>query len=227
MTRRALAAILAGACLAVLAPVGAAVAASPTPVVVVASRTVLVPVTVDLQPQLSARGPWGSYAADVWVKGTTGWEQVGSLHGPTPHLSGRVRVNAARTGVGRVTLWVLDQSTGDVQRVAVTLLRRTAVSRPFVEACDGWVYVRATVSHYDPRVGHYMPSKASPVRVQEATPRGWVTVATITTDTRGTVAGYVPVGYGRHLLRLQRLTGATVTAGTSPTVTVETVPGWC
>jgi hypothetical protein len=213
-----------------LAPTSAdaAVLSVPTPApVVVASRTVVVPLRAVLSPQFSARGPWGAYEADVWVNGAYGWRQVGTLHGATPTVTGRVRLDAAEVGAGRVPLWLLDPTDGDVQRVTVTLKRRTVVSRPLVEACGGWVYVRALVRHYNPATGSYGPSKASPVRVQKRTPAGWVTVALITTDTRGIVAGYVPVGYGSMLVRLARLDGATVTAGSSPVVGVETVPGWC
>ena len=210
------------------APADAAVLSVPTPApVAVASRTVTVPLRAVLSPQFSARGPWGAYEADVWVNGAYGWRQVGTLHGTSPTVTGRVRLDAAEVGAGRVPLWLLDPTDGDAQRVTVTLKRRTVVSRPFMEACGGWVYVRALVRHYNPATGTYGPSKASPVRVQKRTPAGWVTVALITTDTRGVVAGYVPLGYGATLVRLVRLDGTTVTSGTSPVVGVETVPGWC
>jgi hypothetical protein len=195
--------------------------------VVVASRTVTVPLAATLTGQFSARGPWGGYEAEVWVKGVHGWVQVGTLTGDTPRVTGRARLDVRETGVGVVPVWLVDPTDGDVQRVTVTLKRRTVVSRPFVEACGTWVYVRGLVRHYSPVTGGYGPSKASPVRVQKRTPAGWVTVATLTTDTRGVVAGYAPVGAGRVVVRLVRLDGATVTAATSASAVTETVPGWC
>jgi hypothetical protein len=72
--------------------------------------------------------------------------------------------------------------------------------------------VSAALYAYTPALGAWTPQKSSPVQVQELRASRWVTVATLTTNSRGVFTGSVTLGGGPHAVRVHRDAGATVTA---------------
>jgi hypothetical protein len=84
--------------------------------------------------------------------------------------------------------------------------------------------VSATLYAYTPAAGAWTPQRNSPVKVQELRAGRWVTVATLTTNSRGVFTGSVTLGGGLHTVRVARPQGATVTATVGTAHTFYLVP---
>jgi hypothetical protein len=93
--------------------------------------------------------------------------------------------------------------------------------------CQGGLcLVQGIVSHYDARFGGYAGDQLSPVAVQTLSPIGrWRTVAVLTTDRTGALAGAVRIDGGRQMVRLSRPVGSTVTGGVGVAVPVDPASG--
>ncbi len=81
------------------------------------------------------------------------------------------------------------------------------------------------VSHYDPKIGKFAPSRLSPVRLQEKIGSTWVALTQVTTDISGLATTVVTAGPGEHRYRAVRPNGVTVRAATSKVVRTGLVSG--
>jgi hypothetical protein len=133
------------------------------------------------------------------------------------------------TPLGRSILAVTD----DVAPMNTTPARVTLeVRRPSRFGAGTWtptywgdgLTVSAALYAYTPALGAWTPQKSSPVQVQELRAGRWVTVATLTTNSRGVFTGSVTLGGGLHTVRVARVQGATVTATVGTAHTFYLVP---
>lgn len=183
-------------------------------VIGVAARTVTFPASVEVGASVT-----GLRSASLWY--TYPDARARTLVGTaTSRTSGSLtvvgRLDARRIAPGRIRVLVLDDVEGDARTIELELRRRSrvAVTRAELRA-DGRAELDVLVRHYDHRTGGYVPSRLSPVRLQEQVGGRWVTVATVTTDRTGTAAALVPAGPGAHRYRAVRPDGRTVLAATS------------
>jgi hypothetical protein len=128
-------------------------------------------------------------------------------------------LDATRITPGRNWIQVRDDTDGGTRAIALDLRRRSRVAITHAEyRSDGRVALAVKVSHYDPKLGRFMPSKRSPVRLQERVGDAWVPLGQITTNAAGLAGSLVPAGAGLHDYRAVRPDGVTVRAATSKTI---------
>jgi hypothetical protein len=120
-------------------------------------------------------------------------------------------------GVNRVL--VKDDADGGSRTIMLDLRRLSRVTITHAEFRSSTrVALAVRVTHFDPKLGRFAPSRLSPVRLQEKVGNRWVQVAKVTTDASGLAGALVPAGPGTHDYRALRPDGATVLAATSRTI---------
>jgi hypothetical protein len=128
-------------------------------------------------------------------------------------------LDTTRIAPGLNKLRVQDDADGDTRTITLDLRRLSRVTITRAEPrTDGQVALAIKVSHYDPTLGRFAPSRLSPVRLQEKVNDTWVPVGQATTDRAGLAKILVDAGSGPHEYRAVRPDGATVLAATSKTV---------
>jgi hypothetical protein len=220
----------------VVAPVGggraeAAEAPQPDPVAVRTVPVVLSSAYVTARIPVTTRNltPRGLHCSSVWS--TT---QLPAYLGRACSLSASftvpVTLDARQLPLGRSTVrYTDDVAPMDSPVGTVTLVARRPTKfglGMWADLGSGQVFVSAPVRMYSPAAGRWLPQNLAPVYVQEYTARGWVRVATLTTNRYGIAAGVVTTGGGVFRMRVVRPVGSTVTAatGTTRTVVVTTEP---
>ena len=126
------------------------------------------------------------------------------------------QIASQRLTAGTTTATLTDLGDGGTTGIRLTVLRHSHVILNPVLPLPGAVLVMGRASHYDLVTGVYRGDTSSPVLVQTLTAGKWTTLATTTTAPDGSVAAAVAVSPGRHLIRLVRPAGATVTGAASP-----------
>jgi hypothetical protein len=195
------------------------VAARTVPVVLSAS-----PVTARIRVTTPHVTPRGYHCASVW-------SPVSFLgRACSRYATFTVPVVLGRfTPLGRSVLAVTD----DVAPMDTTPARVVLkVRRPSRFGVGTWtptywgdgLTVTATLYAYTPALAAWTPQKSSPVKVQELRAGRWVTVATLTTNSRGVFTGSVTLGGGPHTVRVARVQGATVAATVGTAHTFYLVP---
>jgi hypothetical protein len=239
--QRLLRALAAGALAALVLTVGlaagpsqraeAAEAPQPDPVAVRTVPVVLSSAYVTARIPVTTRNltPRGLHCSSVWS--TT---QLPAYLGRACSLSASftvpVTVDARQLPLGRSTVrYTDDVAPMDSPVGTVTLVARRPTAfglGMWADLGSGQVFVSAPVRMYSPAAGRWLPQNLAPVYVQELTARGWVRVATLTTNRLGVAAGVVTTGGGVFRMRVARPVGSTVTAatGTTRTVVVTTEP---
>ena len=129
-------------------------------------------------------------------------------------------LDAARITPGLNQIRIEDDADGGTRSILLDLRRLSRVTITSAEfRSDGQVALAVKVSHYDPKLGRFAPSRFSPVRLQERIGNSWVPVARVTTGVSGRAETLVPAGFGLlHDYRAVRPGGATVLAATSSTI---------
>jgi hypothetical protein len=209
----------------------AAEAPQPDPVAVRTVPVVLSSAYVTVGIPVTTRNltPRGLHCSSVWS--TT---QLPAYLGRACSLSASftvpVTLDARQLPLGRSTVrYTDDVAPMDSPVGTVTLVARRPTKfglGMWADLGSGQVFVSAPVRMYSPAAGRWLPQNLAPVYVQEYTARGWVRVATLTTNRLGIAAGVVTTGGGVFRMRVVRPVGATVTAatGTTRTVVVTTEP---
>lgn len=187
----------------------AATAPAPLPVVAPIQLTISGPTT-----PIKVRVPGTTSAA--WLQATTGVVRLGVRGGyavaTLPSTSVRVGESALE----------LDQRDGRVVRVLITARRASRVSAPMVIVVPLFgAKVSGIASHYDPRIDGYVGDSLSPVMVQERRAGKWITLRTATTSRAGGFTVSLPLVPGKHVLRLARPVGATVTGGVGVPIAIN------
>lgn len=132
-------------------------------------------------------------------------------------VSGNLDTTRIIPGLNQIR--VEDDRDGDSRTITLDLRRLSRVKVTNVEfRSDGRVSLAVKLSHYDPKLGRFAPSKLSPVRLQEKVNGTWVTVGQVTTGSSGRARVLVNAAPGLHSYRAVRPHGATVLAATSKTV---------
>ena len=195
---------------------------APTQVV---ARTTQVTFTVRVRTTTRTIG--GVYEASIYTQspysdygmGMTGWGQS-----DTPWVPVTVTVDTAWTGWGTLPLLACDDATGECEAATTSIKRQSRAAVTHAETLGhGKVAVAVRVTHYDPARRAWVGSNRSPVRIQQYTARGWVTVADVTTNRDGLAGAVITARPGYRLFRSVRLTGETVTAAVSRPVRVRVV----
>jgi hypothetical protein len=209
----------------------AAEAPQPDPVAVRTVPVVLSSAYVTARIPVTTRNltPRGLHCSSVWS--TT---QLPAYLGRACSLSASftvpVTLDARQLPLGRSTVrYTDDVAPMDSPVGTVTLVARRPTKfglGMWADLGSGQVFVSAPVRMYSPAAGRWLPQNLAPVYVQEYTARGWVRVATLTTNRYGIAAGVVTTGGGVFRMRVVRPVGSTVTAatGTTRTVVVTTEP---
>lgn len=212
---------------AVLATVSAV--ALSTPARADTARTAAAPVPVTIS---SRTATLTVHAAATGIR--AGWRHVTILapagarllevgHGASRTADVPVRVTLATRWLKPGTeneLVVQDDVTGEWSTISLAVHRRSELSLTYLDPKpSGQVLVRGALRHY--KAGRYVPSRKSPVRVQQLVDGRWTTLATSTTNRAGTIVATVHPLPGAVALRLSRPTGATVTAAVSAQVMVR------
>lgn len=124
---------------------------------------------------------------------------------------------------GLVDAMAVDDADGRTTPMTLDVRRRSRVTMDVPRIDRGRVVVSAVVEHYNGAgsAGKYIPSKKSPVQLQELTSSGWVLVALGVTDGGGLVTVMGSAGPGEHRYRVRRPDGATVWAAASKSRVVE------
>ncbi|HST85125.1 MAG TPA: hypothetical protein VLL08_25525 [Kineosporiaceae bacterium] len=134
-------------------------------------------------------------------------------------------LDAARIVPGLNTIQVQDDADGNIRTLALDLRRRSRVTlAQAAPRTDGQVALVVKVSHYDPKLGRFAPSRLSPVRLQEKVGDVWVPLAQVTTRRSGLADVLIKAARGAHEYRAIRPDGATVLAATSKTLRTGRIP---
>jgi hypothetical protein len=172
----------------------------------------------------------GRHCASAWGPTYYGRGFVGRICSRRSSFTVPVTLDSRYVPVGRSTMAVtddVDPLATFPQVVNLTARRpsRFGVGR-WLPLPQGQLYVSATLYSYTPAKGAWTPQQNSPVRVREwSAKRGrWIVKATLTTDAHGVFAGVVHLGAGPHIVDVDRLPGATVTATTGATHTFILAP---
>jgi len=192
--------------------------------------------TVSLPTAVTISEPTVSFSGTVRVGATTTGLRSASLWFRYPNTASAIRIGTAtsrRPGYLVVTVsldatriipglnkfQVKDDADGDTRTITLDLRRKSRVTITHAEfRSDGRVALAVKVSHYDPRMGNFAPSKLSPVRLQEKIGETWVPVGQITTNASGLAGVLLKAGPGLHDYRAIRPNGATVLTATSKTI---------
>jgi hypothetical protein len=135
-------------------------------------------------------------------------------------------LDATRIVPGMNQFQVRDDTNGDIRTVALDLRRRSRVMLTQGELrADGHVELAVKVSHYDPKLGSFAPSRLSPVRLQEKIGDAWVPRTQVTTGGSGLARVLVTAEPGVHVYRAVRPDGATVLAATSKSIRIGQIAG--
>jgi methionine-rich copper-binding protein CopC len=206
-----------------------AAAAITTPAHAAVIRTAAsVPVTIS--------GRTATFTAHVNAAGVReGWHHVTILapagerlleagHGASKTADVVVRVTLATKYLTPGTqneLVVQDDVTGDWSTLPLDVRRRSRLTLTHAAPqTGGTLLVRGLLRHYSLEAGRFVPSRKSPIRVQQLVNGRWLTLADAATNPSGMVGVAVRPLPGHVVLRLSRPTGATVTATTSARLVV-------
>lgn len=201
------------------------VAVSLPTAVTISDRTVSFSGTVRLGPTAT-----GLRSASLWFRYPSALSstRVGTATSRRPGLLViTASLDAARITPGLNQIQVEDDEDGDTRTILLDLRRLsrvTIISAQF--RSTGRAALAVKVTHYDPKLGRFAPSRFSPVRLQEKIGGTWVPVAQVTTGVSGRAEALVPVSRGlRHDFRAVRPSGATVLAATSTTIHTDRAEG--
>ena len=122
---------------------------------------------------------------------------------------------------GKSSIRVTDVGDRASRLIPIQVVRQSSVSIAAF-GYPGGISIVGTSAHYNDLTGGYAGDQESPVLLQAWHGR-WVTVETLQTAPDGSVAAVLSA-VGTGSLRLVRQPGATVTGGTSNTVTVTALP---
>jgi hypothetical protein len=166
----------------------------------------------------------GLRTATLWFRYPNALEdtQIGTATSRRPgFLVVTANLDSTRIIPGLNRVWVRDEADGDTRTVLLDLRRRSRVTITHAERRSaGRIWLAVKVSHYDPKLGRFAPSRLSPVKLQERVGGTWVTAGQVTTGTSGLAATLVPAGPGKHEYRAVRPDGASVLTATSRTIRV-------
>jgi hypothetical protein len=164
----------------------------------------------------------GLRSASLWFRypGADSSTRVGTATSRRPgFLVVTASLDAARITPGLNQVQVKDDADGDSRTIILDLRRRSRVMITQAEVrADARIALAIRVEHYDPKLGRFVPSRLSPVRLQEKVGSTWAPVGQVTTDQAGLAAVRITAGPGPHDYRAVRPNGATVLAATSKTV---------
>lgn len=163
---------------------------------------------------VSTRVPGTTRSA--WLQTRTGAARMSIRHGYAVKS-----LPSTSVVIGESVIEIETKDSPTVTRVRVVALRATRVSAPMVSATPEVTSVSGIVSHYDVTTGALTGDSLSPVQVQEKTGGSWRALRTATTARTGGFTVELPLAPGRHVLRLARPVGATVTGGAGIAVTVD------
>jgi hypothetical protein len=164
----------------------------------------------------------GLRSASLWFRypKTLAPTRVGTATSRRPgFLVVTASLDAARITPGPNQVLVKDDADGGTRTITLDLRRLSRVTITHAEfRSDGRVALAVKLSHYEPKLGRYAPSKFSPVRLQEKIGNTWVPVGQVTTDASGLAGTLLKAGTGLHYYRAVRPNGATVLSATSKTI---------
>jgi hypothetical protein len=164
----------------------------------------------------------GLRSASLWFQypNTPAAVEVGTATSRRPgFLAFTANLDATRIIPGLNQIQVQDDADGDTRTMVLDLRRVSRVSITHAEfRTDGTVALAVRVRHYDAARGRLIPSRLSPVLLQEKVLGAWVPVSRVITDRSGLAGAVVAAGPGQHYYRAVRPNGATVLTATSKTI---------
>ena len=183
----------------------------------ISDRTLTFSGTVRVRPTTT-----GLRSASLWFRYPDAFSQtrVGTATSRRPgFLVVTASLDATRIVPGLNQIQVQDDADGNIRTLQVDLRRRSRVTLTEGESrTDGQVALVVKVSHYDPKLGRFAPSRLSPVQIQEKIDDAWVPIAQVTTRSSGLAGVLLKASHGAHDYRAVRPDGATVLAARSKTL---------
>lgn len=171
----------------------------------------------------------GKHYASIWINSPVSGHLLfageGGGESRDVSVTGDVFTDEVKPHWGLVDAMAVDDVDGRSTGLTLDVRRRTRVSITRVTKLhSGVTFVSVSVQHYngDGLAGKYIPSKSSPVQLQERTlGRNWGKVDSTVTDSNGAATLVVSATPGRHIYRVYRPNGATVWSAISKTRVVD------